>query len=139
MAYQLPNYRLSSIHHFADWIELLCIADVDGIMDDSRVRQEARQQKEDLGEPSYTIVAHSSHVPLHPRGKPMVNIGKDSYALQGSVNRRLSWRECDAIQALPSTLQITGGLHAKYRVVGNAVPPPLAQALIQPVVNYARK
>lgn len=50
MAYQLPNHRLSSIHHFADWIELLCIADVDGIMDDSRVRQEARQQKEDLGE-----------------------------------------------------------------------------------------
>ncbi len=50
MAYQLPNHRLSSIHHFADWIELLCIADVDGIMDDSRVRQEARQQKYDLGE-----------------------------------------------------------------------------------------
>ena len=50
MAYQLPNHRLSSIHHFADWIELLCVADVDGIMDDSRVRQEARQQKDDLGE-----------------------------------------------------------------------------------------
>jgi len=98
-----------------------------------------RNRKRGWNEPSYTIVAHSSHVPLHPRGKPMVHVGKDRYALQGSVNRRLSWRECAAIQALPSTLQITGGLHAKYRVVGNAVPPPLAQALIQPVVNYARK
>ncbi len=50
MAYQLPNHRLSSIHHFADWVELLCIADLDGEMDESRVRQEARQQKDDLGE-----------------------------------------------------------------------------------------
>lgn len=50
MAYQLPKHKFFSIHHFADWIELLCIADVDGMMDDSRVRQEARQQKDDLGE-----------------------------------------------------------------------------------------
>ena len=50
MAYNLPNQRLLSVHHFADWIELLCITDIDGMMDDSRVRQEARQQKDDFGE-----------------------------------------------------------------------------------------
>ena len=51
MVYELPKERQSSTHHFADWVELLCVADVDGMMDDSRVRQEARQQKE-LGEGS---------------------------------------------------------------------------------------
>ncbi len=50
MAYSLPKNRSSSVHHFADWVELLCVADADGMMDESRVRQEARKQKEDLGE-----------------------------------------------------------------------------------------
>ena len=54
MVYELPNNRQDSTHHFADWVELLCVADVDGMMDDSRVRQEARQQKE-LGEGSQAV------------------------------------------------------------------------------------
>jgi len=63
---------------------------------------------------SYTIVAHASHVPLHPKGWRMVNVGKDQFALRGSTNRRLSWRECATIQELPSSIQVPGGLIAKY-------------------------
>ena len=48
-------------------------------------------------------------------------------------------RQCAAIQELPSHIQVPGGLMAKYRVVGNAVPPPLAKALLKPVVSYMRK
>jgi len=98
-----------------------------------------RNRKRDWKELSYTIVAHGSHVPLHPSGRPMVRVGKDQYELRGTINRRLSWRECAAIQELPSHIQVPGGLMAKHRVVGNAVPPPLARALIRPVVNYHRR
>jgi hypothetical protein len=68
MAYQLPNHRYSSIHHFADWIELLCIADEDGVMDDSRVRHEARQQKDDLGEGN--LADENEDVPARILDKP---------------------------------------------------------------------
>lgn len=69
----------------------------------------------------------------------MVRTGKDKYELQGSTNRRLSWRECAAIQELPVHIQVPGALMAKYRVVGNAVPPPLAEALLFPIVAYHRQ
>ncbi len=97
-----------------------------------------RNRKRGWDEISYTIVAHASHVPLHPSGEKMVRVGKDQYELRGSVNRRLTWRECAAIQELPAEIQVPGGLMAKYRVVGNAVPPTLAKALISPVVAYGR-
>ena len=98
-----------------------------------------RNRKRGLDELSYTIVAHASHVPLHPDGERMVRVGKDQYELRGAVNRRLTWRECAAIQELPVHIQVPGGLMAKHRVVGNAVPPPLAQALLSPVVSYNRR
>ena len=113
--------------------------------DDGYIRKEfhghylTRNRKRRWNEISYTIVAHGSHVPLHPKGWRMARVGKDQYELRGSTNRRLSWRECAAIQDLPSRIQVPGGLMAKYRVVGNAVPPRLARALIRPVVNYRRK
>lgn len=109
--------------------------------DDGRWRKDfhghylTRNRKRSWDEPSYTIVAHASHVPLHPAGKPMRPAGKDKYELQGKVNRRLSWRQCAAIQSLPSHIAVPGGLAAKYRVVGNAVPPPLALSLLKPVVE----
>jgi len=98
-----------------------------------------RNRKRRWNQVSYTIVAHASHVPLHPQGWRMVCVGKDKFKLRGASNRRLSWRECAAIQELPSHIQVPGTLMAKYRVVGNAVPPPLAKALLKPVVSYMRK
>jgi DNA (cytosine-5)-methyltransferase 1 len=67
----------------------------------------------------------------------MKRVGKDRYILQGRVNRRLSWRECAAVQSLPAHIKIDGGLFAKYRVVGNAVPPPFGCALLRPVIAWA--
>lgn len=98
-----------------------------------------RNRKRGIEELSYTIVAHASHVPLHPAGQAMVHTGKDKYELRGAINRRLSWRECAAIQKLPNQINVPGSLKAKYRVVGNAVPPPVARALLKPVVVYSSK
>jgi DNA (cytosine-5)-methyltransferase 1 len=97
-----------------------------------------RNRKKSWNEPSYTIVANESHVPLHPMGRPMINIGKDKWALQGTVNRRLSWKECRILQCLPKKLNTDGNLASKYLVIGNAVPPVFAKALLRPIVKHEK-
>lgn len=94
-----------------------------------------RNRKRGWNQQSYTIVAHADHVPLHPVGEPMINIGVDAWALQGDLNRRLSWQECVVIQGLPATISPSGGLFNKYKVVGNAVPPVFGKALLSPIVE----
>jgi DNA (cytosine-5)-methyltransferase 1 len=95
-----------------------------------------RNRKRKWTDPSFTIVANYSHVPLHPMGKPMICIGEDSWELQGKKNRRLSWKECRILQCLPDNLDLDADLKHKYLVVGNAVPPVFAKAIIRPVVKY---
>ncbi len=97
-----------------------------------------RNRKRNWNEPSFTIVANASHVPLHPHGEPMIKVGTDKWTLQGDFNRRLSWRECAMIQGLPNTLLPDGNLHAKYRVVGNAVPPAFGKALLKPIIKFEK-
>lgn len=43
--------------------------------------------------------------------------------------RRLSPRECAAIQSFPSFWAFQGNAQAQYRLIGNAVPPQLAEAI----------
>ena len=95
-----------------------------------------RNRKKKWNEPSYTIVASSSHIPLHPMGDPMIKVSKDNWALQGEFNRRLSWKECLRIQGLPGRMKIDGNLNAKYKVVGNSVPPLLSEIVSKPVVDF---
>ena len=95
-----------------------------------------RNRKRGWHELSYTIVANAHHVPLHPMGKPMKYVGKDQWALQGRKNRRLSWRECAALQGLPSQMEFNGTLQDKYRMIGNAVPPPVGRALLLPIIDH---
>ncbi|MFC1806050.1 DNA cytosine methyltransferase [Planctomycetota bacterium] len=95
-----------------------------------------RNRKRGWQEPSYTIVADAHHVPLHPIGEPMKFVEKDRWALQGTRNRRLSWRECAAVQGLEPDAFTSGSLAAKHRVIGNAVPPAVAKALIEPIVAF---
>jgi DNA (cytosine-5)-methyltransferase 1 len=94
-----------------------------------------RNRKRGWDEPSFTIVAHGHHVPLHPLGNPMVYVSKDKWALQGTINRRLSWRECARVQGLPDHIEIDGSLLAKYKVVGNSVPPELARRVSEKAVG----
>jgi DNA (cytosine-5)-methyltransferase 1 len=95
-----------------------------------------RNRKRSWDQLSYTIVANGHHVPLHPGGSPMKFVEKDTWKLQGRVNRRLSWRECAAVQGLPDRAVPSGGLFDKYRVIGNAVPPTFGERLIRPIMQY---
>ena len=75
-----------------------------------------RNRKRPWDMPSYTIVANAHHVPLHPSGKPMKYVAKDHWKLQGSWNRRLSWKEGAALQGLPESIQPSGSLHPSVPV-----------------------
>lgn len=97
-----------------------------------------RNRKRNWNQTSFTIVASASHIPLHPSGDPMVYVSKDNWALQGETNRRLSWKECLRLQCLPEHMETDGSLEDKYKVVGNAVPPVFAKAIIDPIVQYEK-
>lgn len=95
-----------------------------------------RQRKRAWYKCSYTIVANSHHVPLHPMGEPMKKIGKDNWILQGFMNRRLSWQECALLQSFEENWEPEGGLTAKYKQIGNAVPPIFGELIVRPAVEY---
>jgi DNA (cytosine-5)-methyltransferase 1 len=94
-----------------------------------------RNRKRGWDDPSYTIVANDHHVPLHPMGRGMRFVKEDTWVLQGSSNRRLSWRECARIQGFPKSFEPDLPLTSLYRIVGNAVPWRFGEALLRPLVS----
>ncbi|MCL4295579.1 MAG: DNA (cytosine-5-)-methyltransferase [Anaerolineae bacterium] len=95
-----------------------------------------RNRKKSWESYSYTIVAHSHHVPLHPMGEPMAKVGKDHWELRGTANRRLSWRECALLQSFSGDFEPDGPLAAKYAQIGNAVPPLMGELVTRPAAQF---
>lgn len=92
----------------------------------------SRNRRRGWNEVSKTIVANSRHVPLHPSSPKLKRIGPDHWEFSSKAPaRRLSYREAAAIQGFPDTVSFpdTFGIKLKYRVIGNAVPPPLFRAI----------
>ena len=52
--------------------------------------------------------------------------------------RRLTIAECATLKAFPDGYPFQGPSEARYRQIGNAVPPPLAAAVLSAVVNHDR-
>jgi DNA (cytosine-5)-methyltransferase 1 len=81
---------------------------------------------------SKTIVATSRHAPLHPSSPPLIRLGTDKWRFAHAGRaRRMSYRECARIQGFKQDLIFpeSHGLRMRYRVIGNAVPPPLFAAV----------
>jgi DNA (cytosine-5)-methyltransferase 1 len=81
---------------------------------------------------SYTIPAGGRHAPLHPSSTEMMKVEKDKWTFKSKnpVFRRLSVRECARIQTFPDDFifyyqNVADG----YKMVGNAVPVKLAEAI----------
>lgn len=86
----------------------------------------SRNRKRNWNQVSFTIQASGRHAPLHPSGKPMVYVKKDTFRFDDGPNRRLSYKECAALQSFPKSYKFEGSLNEKYQQIGNAVPPLLA-------------
>ena len=83
--------------------------------------------------PSFTIHATGENAPLHPASPPMTFSGQGRWKfLSGREReyRRLSVRECARIQTFPDSFVFDSpSILSQYKMIGNAVPPRLAQIL----------
>lgn len=97
----------------------------------------SRRRRRDWSETAPCVVSHSRSVALHPVSPPMVYVGPDAYKFSTrEPARRYSYLECAALQGFPRTFKwVDGSLPLKYRLIGNAVPPPLMKAVAGPLVR----
>jgi DNA (cytosine-5)-methyltransferase 1 len=95
----------------------------------------SRNRVRQWNERSFTIQASGRHVPLHPGAPPMEYVKKDEYRFlrgQEEKYRRLTVRECARIQSFPDThVFYYKNIRDGYKMVGNAVPVKLAQAIAE--------
>jgi DNA (cytosine-5)-methyltransferase 1 len=93
----------------------------------------SRNRVRDWDEQSFTIQASARQTPQHPQSGKMVRVDRDRFEFNPKSaipHRRLSVREGLRIQTFPDTFELrTERIDAAYRMVGNAVPPLLAEAI----------
>jgi DNA-cytosine methyltransferase len=104
----------------------------------------------DVGRPA-PAVASSSNLYLH-RPSPTVSAvgeckgpgpGGNPHKMQRASDalflstgrRRLTVEECAKLQAFPDGWPWQGGVSSRYRQVGNAVPPPLAEVVVRAIIR----
>ena len=100
----------------------------------------SRDRRRDWSEPSKTIVSNPRHMPLHPVSPIMTKLGDDKWAFTTEENaRRFSFREAARLQGFSNNFMFpeteNASLDMKYKVVGNAVPPPLFEAVAKALPN----
>jgi DNA (cytosine-5)-methyltransferase 1 len=94
----------------------------------------SRDRRRDWHQPSKTIVSNPRHMPLHPISPPLRKLEHNiwQFSFEGRA-RRFSYREAARLQGFrrdfvfPDTER--GSLDMRYKVAGNAVPPPLFEAV----------
>lgn len=82
---------------------------------------------------SRTIVARSRHAPLHPLSPKLNRVHTDKWVFENeNPARRISYREAACLQGFGDlTFPETRGISERYKVIGNAVPPPLFKAVVE--------
>lgn len=89
---------------------------------------------------SRTIVANPRHMPLHPVSPRMVKHAHNDWRFEkDSPARRFTYREAARVQGFAKDFKFpdtaAGSLDMRYKVVGNAVPPPLFEAVARALPN----
>lgn len=116
----------------------------------------SRNRKKPWDEPAFTVVANWRHITLHPAGPTMKmtwsnledgfkqgwdftgeheHINGDDSRFALDVPRRLSWRECALLQTFDENFEPCGKVESKFQQIGNAVPPKLAEVVIEHLLS----
>jgi DNA (cytosine-5)-methyltransferase 1 len=114
----------------------------------------SRNRRRGWDEISKTIVSHMRHMPLHPMSPALTRIHTDKWEFEdGRPARRFSYREAARLQGFEPRFLKHGGdfvfpdadhpspsirynqMRQRYKVVGNAVPPPLFEAVARALPN----
>lgn len=96
----------------------------------------SRDRRRDWGEVSKTIVANPRHIPLHPMSPKLIKKQHNEWAFESEERaRRFSYKEAARLQGFPKDFVFpdtpAGSLDMRYKVVGNAVPPALFEAVVK--------
>ena len=94
----------------------------------------SRNRRRDWAEPARTIVSNPRHMPLHPISPKMVKVEHDVWKFENDeAARRFSYREAARLQGFDKDFSFPDterkSLDMCYKVAGNAVPPPLFEAV----------
>ncbi|MFO1477882.1 MAG: DNA (cytosine-5-)-methyltransferase [Verrucomicrobiota bacterium] len=91
----------------------------------------SRNRRHEWDEQAPCVVAHWRHVGLHPDSTPLVKISTDCWEFaQKGFARRFSYLECAALQGFPKPKAFRRcTVEKRFRAIGNAVPPPLFEAV----------
>ena len=99
----------------------------------------SRNRVRSWDEPSFTIQAGGRHAPIHPQAPKMLFIEQNKRKFvegQEHLYRRLSVRECARIQTFPDNfIFIYNDIADGYKMVGNAVPVNLANAIAKKIMS----
>lgn len=99
----------------------------------------SRNRRQDWNQTSKTVVANARHMPLHPVSPKLEKVKADVWRFtEPSRARRFSYKESAALQGFDSLIfpeTEFSTLQMKYTVVGNAVPPPLFEAVARAIPN----
>lgn len=98
----------------------------------------SRDRRRDWNEVSKTIVANPRHMPLHPSSPKLVKVEHNVWKfVSDGPARRYSYKEAARLQGFSGDLIFPdtekGSLDMRYKVVGNAVPPPLFEAVAKSI------
>lgn len=90
-------------------------------------------------QPSFTINATADFAPLHPSSPKMLYFAHENWNFQKDnicKYRRLSVRECARIQTFPDWFVFDyENIRDAYKMIGNAVPPRLGNAIAKSIQN----
>ena len=65
--------------------------------------------------------------------------GQPRYFLHPDEHRGFSVREAARIQGFPDSYCFEGSETAAYRLIGNAVPPPMARSIADLILKHSRQ
>ena len=99
----------------------------------------SRNRVKSWDEPAFTVQASGRQCQLHPQAPKMEKIHKDLYKFKEGYEklyRRLSVREIARIQGFPDDFKfIYDKLDDAYKMIGNAVPVPLAYEIARKLLH----
>ena len=93
----------------------------------------SRNRRRSWNEVAFTVQASGRQTQIHPDSPEMEKVDKDKWQFKKEENkkvRRMSVRECARIQTFPDEFEFLGNpINENYKMIGNAVPVKLAQAV----------
>lgn len=94
----------------------------------------SRNRRQGWDDASKTIVANPRHMPLHPMSPALKKLEHNVWEFESAAPaRRFSYREAARLQGFSDNFTFPdtplGSLDMRYKVAGNAVPPPLFEAV----------